>query len=106
MPPQMNNPAQGGEFHGPAGIFYWWNGHGSHLPKNPHQWRVKVGTSQYGFNYYLGFPVPKVQLYDPNVNIGNPPPNGSTCWTVVEWKASASGNWQPGTPTSFTYLNP
>jgi hypothetical protein len=111
MPPQMNNPGQGGEFHGVSGAFYWWNSHGSGAPphntRSAYQWRVKVGSKQYGFDYYLGFPVAGAQLHDPSVNFANKPPsNGSTCWALVEWKpSSTSTTWSAGTPTSFTYYN-
>jgi hypothetical protein len=108
MPPLMNTPAQGADFHGVTGTFYWWNGHGSNTPPHnaraAYQWRVKVGSSQYGFDYFLGYPVSGAQLYDPNVDLStNTPPDGSTCWTVVEWKTSASSGWYAGSPTSFTF---
>ena len=108
MPPQMNAPAQGGTFTGLTGTFTWLNGHAPFLP--PHhirqaiQWKISVGSSQYGFNYYQGYPVPKTPLADPNVNFtGHPPPHGSTCWALVEWRLVAGGTWYAGTPTSFTY---
>jgi hypothetical protein len=107
MPPLMNNPGQGGEVHG-AGPrpYYWWNGHGSfvnpHHNRNAYQWRVKVGSSQYGFNYHLGQPVAGGQ-YNANVTLNPAPPNGATCWTVVEWNTVAGGPWYVGTPTSFSY---
>ena len=108
MPPIMNNPAQGSDFHGPAGTFYWWNSHGSGAPphnaRTVYQWRVKVGSSQYGFDYYLGFPVNKAQLYDPNVVIAPIPLDGSTCYALIEWKVTDKDTtWTAGTPTSFTY---
>lgn len=108
MPPLMNTPAHGGEVHGLRNIFTWLNGHGSMAPphhaRNAYQWRVKVGSSQYGSNYYSGYPVAKTPLEDPNVNFtNNPPPNGSTCWALVEWTLSPGGTWYAGSPTSFTY---
>ena len=108
MPPLMNNPAQGADFHGLSGTFYWLNAHGSGLPphnaRSAYQWRVKVGSSQYGFDYYLGLPVAGAQLYDPSVSFAtHTPPNGSTCWGLVEWKTSAGSSWTAGSPTSFTY---
>ena len=108
MPPCMYNPAQGADFYGPSGVFYWWNAHGSGAP--PHQarsvcqWRVKVGSHQYGWDYFQGYPVGKDQLYDPNVLLSPIPRVGSTCWALVEWKVLITDpGWTAGTPTSFTY---
>ena len=109
MPPLMNAPAHGGDVHGLTATFTWLNGHAPFTPphnaKTAYQWRVKVGSSQYGYNYYQGFPVAGTQLSDPSVNFtANPPPDGSICWTLVEWKTSATSGWSPGTPTSFTFF--
>jgi hypothetical protein len=111
MPPRMHTPAEGSVFHGLAGTFDWENGHAPFTPphnaKNAAQWRVKVGSSQYGFDYYLGFPVAGSQLSDPNVSFArNTPPNGKACWALVEWNTAAGGSWSPGSPTSFTFFNP
>ncbi len=107
MPPLMQSPAQGAEVQGPgAKTFLWWNAHGSgqppHHARAAYQWRVKVGSSQYGFNYFLGTPVNGGQL-QATVLFQSIPPNGATCWTVVEWNTAAGGLWYAGTPTSFTY---
>ena len=106
MPPMMYIPEQGGVFHGLTGTFKWYNGHPPntppHNPRNAYQWRVKVGSTQYGFDYYLGYPVAGTQTNDPNVSCKQPPP-GQICWTVVEWNTVAGGTWYAGTPTSFNF---
>jgi hypothetical protein len=107
MPPIMHTPSQGAIFHGLTGTFNWYNAHPPgpplHAAVGAFQWRVKVGSSQYGFDYYLGFPVANPQLYDPNVSFAKAPADGSTCWTLVEWNTAAGGSWTAGTPTSFTF---
>ena len=111
MPPEMATPANHATFHGLAGTFSWKNGHAPFTPphnaRNASQWRVKVGSSQYGFDYYFGLPITNGPvLSDPNVRFANPPPNGARCWTVVEWQLAGSNTWNVGSPTDFFFQNP
>ena len=110
MPPILKTPAQGATFHGRTGTFYWYNNHPPGPPLHPaisaFRWRVKVGSSQYGFDYYLGFPVAGAQLNDPNVSLTTiKPTNGETCWGVVEWQLNSGGSWTAGSPTSFIFYS-
>ena len=106
MPPIMTTPNKDAMFHGSNGnflIFSW----SDDIPVNPYQWRVKVGSRQYGFDYYLGWPVLGTQLNDPHVILpANRPISGQTCWTVVEWKSNPGSGWETGAPTKFTFVTP
>ena len=112
MPPQMITPSPSIDFHGLAGTFTWQNGHAPFLPPhhtrlNVAQWRVKVGSSQYGFDYYFGLPINDGPvLSDPNVTLAGAPPSGTKCWALVEWVLTGSSSWNLGTPTSFTLRIP
>jgi hypothetical protein len=102
MPPVVYNPASGSTFPRAGGTIYWYNGHGLHIPKAAVQWRLLVGSTQYGSNYHSGTPFgPGFPLRDTMVfNIAQPA-LGATCYVVPEYTLS---NQQIcyGTITTFT----
>ena len=101
MPPIVYNPASGTTFPRIGGTMYWYNGHGTHIPKAAVQWRLLVGSTSYGANYHSGKPLAATSpLRDYVFNVAKPP-LGVTCYAVLEYTLS-TGQIAYGTVTTFT----
>jgi hypothetical protein len=96
----LTNPANASTHrHGHAGSnnFTWSNtnpvvGSGTH-------WRLKIGSAPFGWNYYLGNPVPFNQLSD----TGQKPPLNAKCFGTVEWSTNNGASWSNG--GTYTWYN-
>lgn len=101
MPPVVYNPAPGSTFPRGGGNIYWYNGHGTHPPKNAVQWRLLIGSTSYGENYHSGAGIgagyPLKDLAFNRVQ----PPTGAICYVVPEYTL-AGGQIAYGTVTTFT----
>lgn len=101
MPPVVYNPASGTTFPRIGGNIYWYNGHGTHIPKAAVQWRLLVGSTSYGANYHSGAPLaPTYPLRNMVFNVAQPA-RGATCYVVPEYTLS-NGQIAYGTITTFT----
>ena len=96
--PQVTYPAHGTSHkHGQAGAnVFTWNNQNPNVP-NVTDWRLRVGTSPYGYNLYIGT-VPGWQYQANNVNLMA---QGQTLYTVVEYSINNRASWSYGTLSSF-----
>jgi len=96
--PQVTYPAQSTTHrHGQAGTNqFQWNNLNPTVP-GVTNWRLRVGTSPYGYNLYLGT-VAGGQYWASPVNLMT---NGQTLYTVVEWSTNNGASWSYGTLSSF-----
>jgi hypothetical protein len=100
MPPVVYNPASGTPFPRTGGTIYWYNGHGSHAPKNATSWRLLVGSTSYGEDYHSGNSIPAGNPLRDNVFNRAKPPAGKTCYVVPQYTLSGGGT-SYGTITTF-----
>jgi hypothetical protein len=101
MPPIVYTPAPATTFPRTGGTIYWYNAHGTHLAKPATQWRLLVGSTQYGSNYHAGLALSATTLQDTTVFNGTRPALGATCYAVPEYTL-ADGTICYGTVTTFS----
>ena len=99
------NPANGStHYHNaPSANVFQWSNTNPVVPTGMY-WRLKIGSTRYGYNYYNGalHPVPFTQLYD---NVSLTLPNGTKCYATVEWTTDGT-NWSNGGAYTFFYCRP
>ena len=105
MPPLSKTPACGGNFNGSGGTFVWNNKHLTHSAVQAINWKVKVGSTQNGSNYYqTASPIADpggdgtATIQDPNV--ANLPGNNTTCWVTPMYQ-KADQLWYNGSTCWF-----
>ena len=82
------------------------NAHNSHTASQVYSWRVKVGSTANGYNYYLGVEMSSNGNNAQNDTAPKPglPGGGNTCYTKVEYRKVAAGPWYSGTTSAFTCM--
>ncbi len=89
----LNNPGNATTHHHMlAGSNYFtWVNTNPYVPAGTN-WRLKIGSAPFGYNYYLGPAVPFSQLSDS----GQKPPLNTRCFATVEWSTDGGNSWSNG----------
>jgi hypothetical protein len=103
----LTNPANGATHHHTyinANVFQW-------SDTNPYvangtNWRLKIGSGPFGYNYYNGtlYPVPFTQLSDSNVYLTLM--YGQKCYATVEWSTDHGTSWNNGGTYTYFFCKP
>lgn len=101
------NPANGATHHHttppPSAKVFQWSNTNPIVPNGTY-WRLKIGIGPFGYNYYMGAPVPFAQLQDGNVGLSSVP-SGKKCCATVEWTTNGT-TWSHGGAYTFFYCYP
>jgi len=101
------NPANGATHHHTspppsAKVFQWSNT--NPIVTTGTNWRLKIGSAPFGYNYYFGPQVPFTQLHDDNVGLSVP--SGTRCCATVEWSTNNGTSWNNGGTYTVFYCKP
>jgi hypothetical protein len=81
-----------------ANVFQWSNT--NPIVPSGTNWRLKIGSGPYGYNYYNGVPVPFTQLSDSHVYLTL---MNIKCYGTVEWSTNGGATWSNGGTYTFFY---